>query len=87
MDAFYFIFITVSTIGFGDMNYNTEFMLQKDTQELTILFVLGFVLFCIAFSLIASLITTLTNLETERKTKIIRESKVNEKEDNTSLKL
>ena len=64
-DSVYFVFITLSTIGFGDINLDLHFL---SNSTLTIFFsiLLEWVLFYIGFSSLASLISTCVSSETER---------------------
>ena len=73
-DSFYFAFITLSTIGFGDIKYHFGEYAQYTTVEQTTSDLVLFVLFYTSFSLLASIIGSCVSLGTDssyKKFKII----------------
>ena len=63
-DSIYFVFISLSTIGFGDITLDID--PSYSTLMLSISVLLDWILFNLGFSLLASLISTCVSSETER---------------------
>ena len=66
LDSIYFTFVTMSTIGFGDLVYDAEFLNNLSYSILVVLTVADSFMFYTSFSLLASIIGSLTSVETDR---------------------
>ena len=66
LDSVYFTFVTVTTIGFGDIVPDVEYMERLGIPMKNFLFSLYPFLFYTNFSLLASVIGSLTSAETDR---------------------
>ncbi|XP_066911149.1 potassium channel subfamily K member 4-like [Clytia hemisphaerica] len=64
-DSVYFVFISLSTIGFGDVTLDLD-TISESTLILFLSVLLDWLLFYIGFSSLASLISTMVSSETER---------------------
>ncbi|XP_066911098.1 potassium channel subfamily K member 9-like [Clytia hemisphaerica] len=74
-NSFYFTFISISTIGFGDIKYNFREYLDYTPLERTISDLVLYMLFYISFSLLASIISSCVTLGTDssyKKFKIVK---------------
>ena len=74
-DSFYFIFISISTIGFGDIVYDIEGLTKLDALKQSIYLVVISVLFYTSFSLLAAIIGSCVSLGTDgsfKKFKIVK---------------
>ena len=67
LDCLYFIFITMSTIGFGDFSFDVEYIQSLDTTLVTVLSLVDPVLFYSSFSLLSSVISSAVNLSTDNR--------------------
>ena len=64
LDSIYFVFVTISTIGFGDISYNVDDNLKKKGVKDIILSIGEFIVFYVSFSLLASLIDIIVSHDT-----------------------
>ena len=78
LNCIYFIFITMSTIGFGDISFDINYI-QKGTLE-AVYYALDPVLFYMGFALLSSVINSAVNMETNGDNKI-KDMPKNEDED------
>ena len=66
-DSVYFVFITLSTIGFGDVIGDYDYVSNMSQWELGLFLMVSGNLFCLAFASVVSLIgTCVSSIETER---------------------
>ena len=63
LNCIYFIFITMSTIGFGDISFDIDYI-QKGTLE-SVFYALDPVLFYMGFALLSSVINSAVNMSTD----------------------
>ena len=66
LDSIYFTFVTMSTIGFGDLVYDVEFINSLSYSIFVVISVADSFMFYTSFSLLASIIGSLTSVETDR---------------------
>ena len=64
LDSIYFVFVTISTIGFGDLSYDAYKVVKKFGAEEVILAISEFIVFYVSFSILASLIDTMVSHDT-----------------------
>lgn len=63
-DAVYFVFITLSTIGFGDINFDANFFEKLDPLDKCWVFIGDMSIFYVNFAMLASLINAIASLLT-----------------------
>ena len=70
LDAVYFTFITMSTIGFGDIVFDMEFFLDTSAEMLTFLTIADVILFYMNFSMLAAIVGSATSAKADREVKV-----------------
>uniref|UniRef100_A0A7M5U2V6 Potassium channel domain-containing protein n=2 Tax=Clytia hemisphaerica TaxID=252671 RepID=A0A7M5U2V6_9CNID len=66
LESVYYVLITISTIGFGDVTWDFEYVNNLTQWELLFFLTTSGNLFCLAFASLASLISTCVSQGTER---------------------
>ena len=78
-DCIYFVYTTLSTIGFGHILFDVDYLISLDLSYQIFLYTVGPLFFFVGFSLLASLINSFVTLRTDGKI----DDKLAEEEDHT----